>query len=215
MWPFSTEDGDTATPSPDELETTEVRAGFWEASTVVLSWSLEISGGQPVAGAPDNQLYITATGPGWGGSLDADEGHCTVQRAIDEVSLGDALSGAGASLGTVRSGVGADLSTLGDCARLQMDAWDGSPVVYLSEILFDSEEWLLGIGPSGDVFSQALGDYSQYALGGFSRLGGEDVLTNAVFAYAEGSVEPTEVAGISALPDGTLYAPPWFAVWVR
>jgi hypothetical protein len=198
VWPFG--DGDAAEAAEDSS---------WAADVVVLSWAVVFSGGRPVAHAADNRLHITAATIEWGGNLDEPAGHCTARRSLDGIEWGDELSASGAVLGSFRSEAGADIVALGDCGRLEMPQWEGSPAHYLSEVLLNEGDWVIGIGPTGDSFDE----YAAYAMGGFTQLGQAVALTNAVFVLDLDSREAQRIEGIEAVPDGLVYAPPWYAIW--
>ena len=55
--------------------------------------------------------------------------------------------------------------------------------------------------------------YENGGMAGYTRLADAVVRTNAVFVFDPASGEATKIDDLSTLPDGILYAPPWYAVW--
>lgn len=206
---------DTAFSWPFSSDTAEAAGGLegWAPERIVLSWQVAFEGGAPQASV-SNVLYITAASGEWGGDVQEAAGHCTAQRSLAELSFGDELAADGATLGTLYSPPGGDVASLGDCGRLRVDGWEGAPAAWMAEGLFGTDGWLFGVGPTA-LFGQELGELGAYALGGFTRLGDEVVVTNAVFLIDSESNEALSVEGHSTLPDGLLIAPPWFAIPTR
>lgn len=158
-----------------------------------------------------NVLHITAADASWDGDFDAEEGHCTARRSLDELEAGDALAADGASQLTLFSPPGGDVAALGDCGRLEMPGWEGPPAQWMAEGLYGTDGWLFGVGPT-TLFGEELGELGAYALGGYTRLADVVVVTNAVFLIDTQTQEAQAVDAHAPLPDGTLVAPPWFAI---
>jgi hypothetical protein len=212
-WPFTGSSAamDTATGT-DETEAGDTSTDSrWELFAVVLSWSLEVVDGQPVPASSHNAFYISAATALWDGDVTAVTGHCTARRSLNGVPLGSHLKEA--ELGSLHSEVGTDIVSLGDCGRLRTPGWEGLPTAYMSNQLINDGNWFFGMGDGSEIFTEKLSGYAAYAMGGYTQLGEEVVLTNAVFVLDPDSGEATKIGDLSTLPDGILYAPPWYAIW--